>query len=35
MSGEYDHHLRRVRKIYLERRDCLFRRWQLISATCI
>ncbi len=22
-SGEYDHHLRRVRKIYLERRDCL------------
>ncbi|MDE2112081.1 MAG: PLP-dependent aminotransferase family protein [Alphaproteobacteria bacterium] len=24
-SGEYDHHLRRVRKIYLERRDCLVR----------
>ncbi|MDE2265728.1 MAG: PLP-dependent aminotransferase family protein, partial [Alphaproteobacteria bacterium] len=22
-SGEYDHHLRRVRKIYLDRRDCL------------
>ncbi|MGC9953770.1 MAG: PLP-dependent aminotransferase family protein [Rhizomicrobium sp.] len=22
-SGEYDHHLRRVRKIYLERRNCL------------
>jgi GntR family transcriptional regulator/MocR family aminotransferase len=24
-SGEYDHHLRRVRRIYLERRDCLIR----------
>jgi GntR family transcriptional regulator / MocR family aminotransferase len=24
-TGEYDHHLRRVRKIYLERRDCLIR----------
>jgi len=24
-SGEYDHHLRRVRKIYLERRDALIR----------
>ncbi|MGA7673597.1 MAG: PLP-dependent aminotransferase family protein [Rhizomicrobium sp.] len=24
-SGEYDHHLRRVRKIYLERRDSLIR----------
>jgi GntR family transcriptional regulator/MocR family aminotransferase len=23
ISGEYQHHLRRVRKIYLERRDCL------------
>ncbi len=22
-SGEYDHHLRRVRKVYLDRRDCL------------
>ncbi len=22
-SGEYEHHLRRVRKVYLERRDCL------------
>ncbi|MDE2184492.1 MAG: PLP-dependent aminotransferase family protein [Alphaproteobacteria bacterium] len=24
-TGEYDHHLRRVRKVYLERRDCLMR----------
>ena len=22
-SGEYDHHLRRIRKLYMERRDCL------------
>ncbi len=27
-SGEYDRHLRRVRKIYMERRDCLISRLQ-------
>ncbi len=27
-SGEYDRHLRRVRKVYMERRDCLIGRLQ-------
>ena len=28
-SGEYDHHLRRIRKVYLERRDCLVQSLRL------